>query len=162
MKVLFILLFEMDPPAKSSSKTGCRSHKVYLNSWVTEIGGCERVQTNVNSYVFGMDCPSPLQVYVCIFVWRHSAHYSSPQKVLHWPFCNFVAHIELPNSKSDHLNQSQRNLIGQQLNKDRFSMHLKQRLKFLCGCCKSCSSLLKDHQALEILLLSPSELIYNI
>ena len=32
---------------------------MYLNSWVTEIGGFDRIQTNVNSLVFGMDCPSP-------------------------------------------------------------------------------------------------------
>jgi hypothetical protein len=49
----------MDPPAKNTSETGCRSHKGYLNSWVTEIGGCERIQTNVNSSVFGVDYLSP-------------------------------------------------------------------------------------------------------
>jgi len=64
MNVLFIFPFEMDPPAKNTSETGCKSHKVYLNSWVTEIGGCERIQTNVNSSVFGVDCSSPLFVAV--------------------------------------------------------------------------------------------------
>jgi hypothetical protein len=39
----------MEPPAKNTSETGCRSHKVYLNSWDTEIGGFDRIQTNVNS-----------------------------------------------------------------------------------------------------------------
>jgi hypothetical protein len=63
IKVLFILSFKIDPPAKNSSETGCRSHKVYLNSWVTEISGCESVQININSSVFGMDCPSPKKEY---------------------------------------------------------------------------------------------------
>ena len=76
MKVLFILPFEMDPPAKNTSETGCRSHKVYLNAWVTEIGGYERIQTNVNSSMFGVDCPSPLSGYLAIRL----SNYTKDQK----------------------------------------------------------------------------------
>jgi hypothetical protein len=37
----------------------CGSHKVYLNFWVTDFGGCDRVQIKVNISIFGWDSPSP-------------------------------------------------------------------------------------------------------
>ena len=67
----------MDPPAKNTSKTGCRSHKVYLNAWVTEIGGCERIQTNVNSSMFDMDCPSP--VFASVYPIHHIGECGKPK-----------------------------------------------------------------------------------
>jgi hypothetical protein len=67
-----------------SSEYDCGSHKVYLNFWVTDFGGCDRVQIMVNMSMFGSDyvaaqlhwirytkgpagSPGP-PLFVCVFV----------------------------------------------------------------------------------------------
>ena len=49
----------MDLSVKVSSEYYCGSYKVYLNFWVTDFGGCDRVQIKANISVFGWGCPSP-------------------------------------------------------------------------------------------------------
>ena len=49
-----------DVSVKVSSEFYCGSYKVYLNFWVTDFGGCDRVQIKANISVFGWGCPSPI------------------------------------------------------------------------------------------------------
>ena len=60
MNILFIFTFQIDLSVKVSSEYYCGSYKVYLNFWVTDFGGCDRVQIKANISVFGWGCPSPL------------------------------------------------------------------------------------------------------
>ena len=46
----------MDLSVKVSSEYYCGSYKVYLNFWVTDFGGCNRVQIKANISVFGWGC----------------------------------------------------------------------------------------------------------
>ena len=59
MNILFIFTFQMDLPVKVSCEYDCGSYKVYLNFWVTDFGGCDKVQIKANISVFGWGCPSP-------------------------------------------------------------------------------------------------------
>jgi hypothetical protein len=45
-----------------SSEYDRGSHKVYLNFWVTDFGGCDKVQIKVNISMFGWDFPSLITI----------------------------------------------------------------------------------------------------
>ena len=66
MNILFTFTFQMDLSPRVSFEYDCGGHKVYLNFWVTDFGGCDMVQIKANISVFGWDCPSPLAMIVPI------------------------------------------------------------------------------------------------
>jgi hypothetical protein len=82
------------------SLVALRPKILHLNSCVTEIGGCERIQTNVNSSVFGMDCHHLVVIKHLQGVLALTAHWMAPPSFLLTPIltlrtCSSMTTLEL-------------------------------------------------------------------